>query len=122
MLWRSDTVSHVHVTHAESEHADCRTVPSSSMDIENSARVDSSAPASLTALAEQLRDGPLQRLVELQVQTTALANTSTDRPPSLEDLEQLVRLSVSAMEHFNAFTRQFAAVLRQLTDAREPPH
>jgi hypothetical protein len=89
---------------------------------ENSACVDSSAPASLTALAEQLRDGPLQRLVELQMQTTALANRCTDRPPSLEDLEQLVRLSVSAMEHFNAFTREFAAVLRQLTDAQEPPH
>lgn len=89
---------------------------------QNSAVVDSSPPSPLTALAEQLRDGPLQRLVELQVQTTALANRSTGDPPSLEDLEQLVRLSVSAMEHFNAFTREFAAVLREVTDAREPPH
>ena len=89
---------------------------------ENSAVVDSSTPSSLAALAEQLRDGPLQRLVELQVQTTALAARSTDDPPSLEHLEQLVRLSVSAMEQFNAFTREFAAVLRELTDAREPPH
>jgi ABC-type transporter Mla subunit MlaD len=89
---------------------------------ENSAFVDASVPASLIALAEQLRDGPLQRLVELQTQTTALANRLTDSPPTIEDLEQLVRLSVSAMEHFNAFTREFAAVLRKLTDAQEPPH
>lgn len=89
---------------------------------QNSALADSSAPSSLTALAEQLRDGPLQRLVELQVQTTALANRSTGSPLGIEDLEQLVRLSVSAMEHFNAFTREFAAVLRELTDAQEPPH
>ncbi len=41
---------------------------------QNSALADSSAPSSLAALAEQLRDGPLQRLVELQIQTTALAN------------------------------------------------
>lgn len=89
---------------------------------QNSALADSSAPSSLAALAEQLRDGPLQRLVELQIQTTALANRSTGSPLRIEDLEQLVRLSVSAMEHFNAFTREFAAVLRELTDAQEPPH
>jgi hypothetical protein len=89
---------------------------------ENSALLASSVPSSLTALAEQLREGPLQRLVELQLQTTALANRLTDDPPTIEDVEQLVRLSVSAMEHFNAFTREFAAVLRELTDAEEPPH
>ena len=87
-----------------------------------SALADSSAPPSLGALAEQLRDGPLQKLVELQIQTTALANRSTGRPLAIEDLDKLVRLSVSAMEHFNAFTREFAAVLRELTDAQEPPH
>jgi hypothetical protein len=89
---------------------------------ENPAFVDASVPSSLIALAEQLRDGPLQRLVELQIQTTALANRLTDGPPTIEDVEQLVRLSVSAMEHFNAFTREFAVVLRELTDAQEPPH
>ncbi len=81
------------------------------------------APSTLTALAEQLRDGPLQRLVELQIETTALANRLTDGPPGqLDDLEHLVRLSVSAMEHFNAFTREFAAALRELTDAHGHPH
>ncbi len=89
---------------------------------QNSALVDSSSRSSLGALAEQLRDGPLQRLVELQIQTTALANRSTGAPPAIEDLDRLVRLSLSAMEHFNAFTREFAAVLRELTDAQEPPH
>ena len=89
---------------------------------QNSALADSSARSSLTALAEQLRDGPLQRLVELQIQTTALANRSTESPLGIEDLEQLVRLSVSAMEHFNAFTRELAAVLREITDVQEPPH
>jgi len=80
------------------------------------------APSALTALAEQLRDGPLQRLVELQIETMALANRVTDGPPSHDDLERLVRLSVSAMEHFHAFTREFAAVLRELTDAHGHPH
>ncbi len=89
------------------------------MTTQDFALVDLSAP-SLTALTEQLRYGPLQRLVELQIQTTALANRST--APTIEDLEQLVRLSVSAMEHFHVFTRELAAVLRRLTDAREPAH
>jgi len=89
---------------------------------QDSALADSTAPSPLGALAEQLRDGPLQKLVELQIQTTALANRSTGSPLAIEDLDQLVRLSVAAMEHFNAFTREFAAVLRELTDAREPPH
>lgn len=81
------------------------------------------APASIAALAEQLRDGPLQRLVELQMQTTALANRLADGAPAkIEDVEQLVRLSISAMQHFNAFTVEFAAVLRDLTDDRRHPH
>lgn len=83
----------------------------------------SSAPSSIAALAEQLRDGPLQRLVELQMQTTALANRLADGAPArIEDVEQLVRLSISAMQHFNAFTVEFAAVLRDLTDDRRQPH
>jgi hypothetical protein len=86
--------------------------------------IDSSTPsASLSALAEQLRDGPLQRLVELQIETTALAERLADGAPArIEDVEQLVRLSLSAMQHFNAFTRELAAVLRELTDAKRHPH
>jgi hypothetical protein len=116
-----DTVSHVRGTPAAANMQ-----PSDStgprMASQNSALVASSAPSSLTALAEQLRDGPLQRLVELQIQTTALANRLPDNPPAIDDLEQLVRLSVLAMEHFHAFTRELAAVLRAITDAQVPPH
>jgi hypothetical protein len=83
----------------------------------------SSAPSSIAALAEQLRDGPLQRLVELQMQTTALASRlAGGAPAKIEDVERLVRLSLSAMQHFNAFTVEFAAVLRDLTDGRRHPH
>lgn len=80
-------------------------------------------PSSLTALAEQLRDGPLQRLLELQAQMNELTERVSDSPTSrVEDLERLVRLSVSAMEHFHAFTREFAAVLRELTDGHRQRH
>ena len=90
---------------------------------ENSALDLPSEPSSLTTLAEELRDGPLQRLVELQIETTALANRLGDgSPASIEDVEKLVRLSVSAMEHFNAFTRELAASLRELTDSERHPH
>lgn len=100
------------------------TVPKPGMASQNTALLTETAPSQLTALAEQLRDGPLQRLVELQQRTTALANRlADDGPPgTIEDLEQLVRLSVAAMEHFNAFTREFAAVLRELTDGGRHPH
>ena len=86
--------------------------------------IDSSSPSSaLSALSEQLRDGPLQRLVELQIETTALAERLADGAPArIEDVEQLVRLSLSAMQHFNAFTRELAGVLRELTDAKRHPH
>jgi hypothetical protein len=81
------------------------------------------ALSSIAALAEQLRDGPLQRLVELQAQTTALANRLADGAPAqIEDVEHLVRLSLSAMQHFNSFTVEFAGVLRDLTDGRRHPH
>ena len=80
-------------------------------------------PSSLSALAAQLRDGPLQHLLELQAQMTELTERVADCPASrVEELAQLVRLSVAAMEHFNAFTREFAAVLRELTDAHREPH
>ena len=43
-------------------------------------------------------------------------------PAKIEDVQQLVRLSLSAMEHFNVFTRELAAVLRELTDAQRHSH
>ncbi|HEY3519388.1 MAG TPA: hypothetical protein VGL98_20215 [Gammaproteobacteria bacterium] len=90
---------------------------------QNSALEFPIAASSLDTLAEQLRDGPLQRLVELQIETTALANRLGDgAPASIEDIEKLVRLSVAAMEHFNAFTRELAATLHELTDAERGQH
>jgi hypothetical protein len=84
---------------------------------------DDTAPASFNALAEQLRDGPLQQLLELQRKANALADRLADSPAArLDDLEDLVRLPRSTMEHFHAFTREFAAVVRELGNARRPPH
>jgi hypothetical protein len=90
----------------------------------NSPPLDTPSPSSsLSALAEQLRDGPLQRLVELQIETTALSDRlAAGAPARIEDVERLVRLSLSAMQHFNAFTRELAAVLSELTDAERHPH
>ena len=77
----------------------------------------------LAALADQLRDGPLQQLVELHARIAALTDSlEHTRKSSVEELEPLVRLSVSTMAHFNAFTREFATVLRGLTDGHAQPH
>lgn len=93
------------------------------MATQNTVLLDDSAPTSLVALAEQLRDGPLQDLIALQLKATELADRLADSPADrLEDLEKLVRLSLSAMEQFHAFTREFAAVLRELTDVHRHPH
>jgi hypothetical protein len=92
---------------------------------QNLALADISAPTStsLAELAEQLRDGPLQDLIRLQLKTTELADRLADSPADrIEDLERLVRLSLSTMEQFHAFTREFAAVLHELTDARRDAH
>jgi len=43
-------------------------------------------------------------------------------PPKIADIEQLVRLSMAAMQHFNAFTRELSGVLRELTDAERQSH
>jgi hypothetical protein len=95
------------------------------MRTQNSARIDTSASpsTSLADLAEQLRDGPLQELTRLQLQAAEIAARIGDSPADrIEDLERLVRLTMSAMEQFHAFTREFAAVLRDLTDAHRDTH
>ena len=93
------------------------------MTIEHPTESTAAARASLATLAEQLRDGPLQELLGLQAQIAELTERVTACPTSrVEDLERLVRLSVCAMEHFNAFTREFTAVLREITDAHREPH
>jgi hypothetical protein len=87
------------------------------------AAAPASASTSLATLAAQLRDGPLQNLLELQLKATELAHRLAENPTDrIEDLEQLVRLSLSTMEQFHAFTREFAAVLHELTDAQRDAH
>ena len=89
------------------------------------ALAEAAAPnsTSLIALAEQLRDGPLQSLIELQLQASELAARVGDNPADrIEELARLVRLSLSTMEQFHAFTREFAAVLRELTDDHRESH
>jgi hypothetical protein len=86
---------------------------------------DHPAPTTLTLtdLAAQLREGPLQELLVLQAKATELADRLAGQPADrIEDLEGIVRLSLSAMEQFHAFTREFAAVLRELTDAQRARH
>jgi len=90
---------------------------------QNLADISAPTSTSLAELAEQLRDGPLQDLIRLQLKATELADRLADSPADrIEDLERLVRLSLSTMEQFHAFTREFAAVLRELTDARRDAH
>ena len=92
---------------------------------QNSALPSRTAPAaaSLAELAQQLRDGPLQNLIKLQQQATELADRLADNPAGrIEDLETLVRLSLSTMEQFHSFTREFAAVLRDLIDVQREAH
>jgi hypothetical protein len=80
-------------------------------------------PSSLAALAERLREGPLQQLVPLQRLLAELTERPADGPTfRVEDLERLVRLSVAVMENFNAFTRELAAVIRDLTDDHPQRH
>ena len=81
-------------------------------------------PTTLSTLAEQLRDGPLQHLLELQAQMTELTERAGDSSTTsrVEELTRLVQLSVATMEHFNAFTREFAAVLRELVDGQRDRH
>ena len=84
---------------------------------------DRAESSSLAALAEQLRDGPLQELTVLQREAAKLALRAGSRSAErLEDLERLVRLSLSAMEHFHAFTRDFQAVIRDLRNASVDAH
>jgi hypothetical protein len=79
--------------------------------------------AELTTLAQQLRDGPLQQLLELQAQLAALTRSFTgSQACRVDEIERLVRMSLTAMQHFNAFTREFATILRELTDAHEQRH
>jgi hypothetical protein len=71
---------------------------------------------SLAMLAQQLRDGPLQELTELHRRTALLStDTAVDQRERLQQLTELALVSLSAMEHFHAFTRELRAQIAALT-------
>lgn len=73
---------------------------------------------SLANLARQLRDGPLQELTELHRKTTLLSSdpAATDHE-RLQQLTELALVSLAAMEHFHAFTRELRAQIAELVAA-----
>lgn len=75
------------------------------------------------ALAEQLRDAPLQELIDLQSRAQDIAAEVAANPGAhLHELAELVRLCLVAMEHFHDFTREFQTVLRDLGDVEQSSH
>jgi hypothetical protein len=75
-------------------------------------------PRSLASLAQQLRDGPLQELTELHRKATLASDTvHTGHAARLEHLTELALLSLAAMEHFQAFTRELRAQIAGLVGA-----
>jgi len=78
--------------------------------------------SSLATLAQQLHDGPLQELTELHRKTALLSTgTAVDEHERLQRLTELAVVSLSAMEHFHAFTRELRAQIAALaaTPARD---
>jgi hypothetical protein len=77
----------------------------------------------LDTLSEHLRDGPLQRLIELQLRTHELGTRhDEDQAMQIEELGELVLLSLRAMEQFHAFTQELQGLLQNLTDAGNSRH
>ena len=77
---------------------------------------------SLATLAQQLHDGPLQELTELHRKTALLTNdAAVNEHERLQRLTELALASLSAMEHFHAFTRELRAQIATLaaTPARD---
>jgi hypothetical protein len=77
---------------------------------------------SLAALAQQLRDGPLQELMELHRKTALVAaEAAVDEHVRLQQLTELALVSLSAMEQFHAFTCELRAQIAALaaTPARD---
>jgi len=70
----------------------------------------------LAALAHQLREGPLQEMTELYRRAMFLSRQGalTDQE-RLQQLTELALVSLAAMEHFHAFTRELRAQINELT-------
>ena len=77
---------------------------------------------SLATLAQQLLDGPLQELTQLQRKTALLStDAAVDEHERLHRLTELALVSLSAMEQFHAFTCELRAQIAALatTPSRE---
>ena len=61
-------------------------------------------------------------MLQREAAKLALRAGSGSAEDRLEDLERLVLLSLSAMEHFRALTRGFQAAIRDLRDASVGTH
>jgi hypothetical protein len=73
---------------------------------------------SLAALAQQLREGPLQNLTELHRKTALVsASAPASHDQRLAQLTELALLSLATMEHFQAFTRELRAHIADLVSA-----
>jgi hypothetical protein len=76
--------------------------------------------APLAALANRLRQGPLEALLSLHDRTNALAaEGDTDPARQLEQLAELVRLSQLAMDRFQLFTIELKVLVFELGQARD---
>jgi hypothetical protein len=78
-----------------------------------------STSRSLATLAQQLRDGPLEDLTELHRKATLVSDAGASHGERLEQLTELALLSLAAMEHFQAFTRELRAQIADLAGAPE---
>ena len=75
----------------------------------------SATSTTIAALAEQLRDGPLQCLTALQAKAATLAASGVaNEQERLEEFEDLVRLAQCAMKGFNEFTNDLRTLLEQV--------
>jgi hypothetical protein len=73
---------------------------------------------SLASLAQQLRDGPLHELTKLHRKATRAPDAATaSHDERLEQLTELALLSLTAMEQFQAFTRELKAQIAELVGA-----
>jgi hypothetical protein len=76
--------------------------------------------APLAALANRLRQGPLQTIISLHERATELAaEGEADHARQIEQLAELVRLSQLALERFQLFTIELKVLLFELGQTRD---
>jgi hypothetical protein len=77
--------------------------------------------APLAALANRLKQGPVETINSLHARAAELAaEGETDPARQVEQLAELVRLSQLAMERFQVFTIELKVLLFELGQTRDP--